>query len=288
MGVPPMRGFPNATDRVWDPSTTAVSAVTGKLALFVQLSAVHRPPPTANWLCFSEAADASHSSQLLFCTTLILQIARAQIGFVWRSSPVRSNVIPAQAGRRRKAFRGMGVPPMSTTAASARDPQIGFVRTTANRRLPTAHRHLALFVQPFFNRLPTTGYCIVVTTSTIRIGANGTKETFSGKKRKRTQKEDSRRCAASFASSCGSCVSGARGLAPRWPSRLGAVSTYYRRFTTPVCSIKINIRSRHYEERGIVIPAKAGRRGNLPIGADFGWLPDYHSAVLRTYVRAQR
>ena len=132
---------------------------------------------------------------------------------------------------------------MSTTAASARDPQIGFVRTTANRRLPTAHRHLALFVQPFFNRLPTTGYCIVVTTSTIRIGANGTKETFSGKKRKRTQKEDSRRCAASFASSCGSCVSGARGLAPRWLSRVYAVSTYYRRFTKPACSIRINIPS---------------------------------------------
>jgi len=150
----------------------------------------------------------------------------------------------------------------------ARDPEIGFVRTAVLQ--------------------PTTGYCLVVTASTIRMGANGTSEISSRAKRERAQKEDSRRCAASLAFFCGSRVLGGRGLAPRWPSRLGAVSTYYRRFTTPVCSIKINIRSRHYEERGIVIPAKAGRRGNLPIGADFGWLPDYHSAVLRTYVRAQR
>jgi cytidylate kinase len=35
MGIPPMSGLPNATYRVWGPSTTAVPAVTRKLALFV-------------------------------------------------------------------------------------------------------------------------------------------------------------------------------------------------------------------------------------------------------------
>jgi hypothetical protein len=56
-----------------------------------------RPPAGAapNWLCSSEAAGAYHSSQLLIHTALAPHFARPEIGFVWRRSPVRSNVITA-------------------------------------------------------------------------------------------------------------------------------------------------------------------------------------------------
>src|SRR3974390_1803305 len=63
------------------------------------------------WLRFSETLSVSHSSQLLIHTALVLYFGPPEIGFVWRS----------------RAFRSMGVPPMSTTAASGHDPEIGFV-----------------------------------------------------------------------------------------------------------------------------------------------------------------
>jgi len=48
-------------------------------------------PDAGNWLCFVGALPASDALQVLVGTALVLEMALAQIGFVWRRSPVRSD-----------------------------------------------------------------------------------------------------------------------------------------------------------------------------------------------------
>jgi hypothetical protein len=101
-------------------------------------SAIETPPrcpASGNWVCFVGALPASDALQVLVGTALVLERALAQIGFVWRRSPVRSDAAKRPAAWARA--------PMSTTT------------------VPAVTRKLGLFVQPSFIRLLTTDYCLI-------------------------------------------------------------------------------------------------------------------------------
>ena len=132
------------------------SAQWRKLGLFVQLAppvavavlpAVAIPCSAGNWLCFSVAVCRPKSPQLPCCKPLAVRLAVAQIGFVWRRSPVRSDAA-------RRPVAGARTPVSEFPNAIS----IYRVCGPSTTAVPAVTRKLGLFVQPFFTRLQTTDY----------------------------------------------------------------------------------------------------------------------------------